>query len=81
MKISKLTSTVALTGNVTLNPSPNFIGLATVVPGATPFPVTDNSGSLTVDWLSGATVNLSNATLYAFFQHHHVVLLIMILYL
>lgn len=37
----------------------NFIGLATVVPG-TAFPVTDNSGSLTVDWLSGATVSVAS---------------------
>lgn len=36
----------------------NFIGLATVVPG-TAFPVTDNSGSLTVDWISGATVSVA----------------------
>lgn len=65
---------------VTLNPSPNyiglasvnvggtlpalstgtnFIGLATVVAGAA-VPVTDNSGSLTVDWTSGATVAVSH---------------------
>lgn len=46
-------------GMTTLFPGPNFIGLVTTVPGAVQ-PVNDNSGSLTVDWLSGATVAISN---------------------
>lgn len=42
-----------------LSSGTNFIGLATIVAGAA-VPVTDNSLSLTVDWLSGATVAISN---------------------
>lgn len=53
------TQPVSFTGNATLNPSPNYIGLVTTVPGAVQ-PVNDNSGSLTVDWLSGATVGVSS---------------------
>lgn len=59
-----------LLSSVTLNPSPNFIGLATVVAGSA-FPVTqsgtwdevginDSGNSITVDWTSGATVAVSN---------------------
>lgn len=47
---------------VTVNPLPagsSFIGLVTQVPGAVT-PVSDNSGSLTVDWVSGSTVAVSN---------------------
>lgn len=53
------TQPISFTGNATLNPSPNYIGLVTTVPGAVQ-PVNDNSGSLTVDWLSGATVGVSS---------------------
>ena len=51
-------NTGASNSNVTLNPSPNFIGLVTTVPGAVQ-PVSDNNGSLTVDWISGATVSVA----------------------
>ncbi len=62
VNVSNQISTV-LAGNVTLNPSPNFIGLVTIANNVTlvePVSVDDNASSLTVDWLSGATVAVSN---------------------
>ncbi len=62
VNVSNQISTV-LAGNVTLNPSPNFIGLVTIANNVSlvePVSVDDNASSLTVDWLSGATVAVSN---------------------